>query len=58
LNLTLYLSVAAKKPFNDVQRTDPRIILFAPPNQPTIHRETKTLGRVEKTSAFMALHPD
>jgi hypothetical protein len=46
LTLTLYLTVSGGTPFNFLQQTDPRFIPFAPPNQPTLHGETKETGRV------------
>ncbi len=46
LTLTLYLTVSGRTPFNILQQTDPRFIPFAPPNQPTLHGETKAAGRV------------
>ena len=46
LNLTIYLTVAGNAPFDVLQQTDPRFIPFAPPNQPTLHGQTKAAGRV------------
>jgi len=46
LNLTLYLTVVGNTPFDILQQTDPRFTPFAPPNQPTLHGQTKAAGRV------------
>jgi hypothetical protein len=46
LTLTLYLTVSGGTFSNVVQQTDPRLLPFAPPNQPTLHGETKAAGRV------------
>jgi hypothetical protein len=46
LRLTLYLTIDGNKPFEILVRADPRLMPFAPPNQPTLHGRTKTAGHV------------
>lgn len=46
LTLTLYLSVEGNTAFDILMRTDPRLMPFAPPNQPTLHGQTKAAGHV------------
>ena len=46
LTLTLYFSVSGTTPFEILARTDPRLMPFAPPNQPTLHGQTKAAGHV------------
>jgi hypothetical protein len=46
LHLTLYLSNLERAPFDALQKTDPNLKLFAPPNQPTLLGRTKAAGHV------------
>jgi ApeA N-terminal domain 1 len=46
LRLTLYLTIVGSTPFDVVARTDPRLVPFVPPNQPTLHGQTKAAGYV------------
>jgi hypothetical protein len=46
LTLTIYLTVLGGTPFQILEKTDPRFIPFAPPNQPTLHGQTKAAGRI------------
>ncbi|MCK1422622.1 MULTISPECIES: HEPN domain-containing protein [unclassified Bradyrhizobium] len=46
LRLTLYLTIDGNTPFEILTRTDPRLMPFAPPNQPTLHGRTKAAGHV------------
>ena len=52
-DLTLKLDLSGGPPFN--QQTDPRFIPFAPPNQPTLHGETKA-GRVTLFNCAQSSH--
>lgn len=46
LSLTLYLTVTVNTRSDLPHQTDPRLIPFAPLNQPTLHGQTKAAGRV------------
>jgi hypothetical protein len=46
LILTLYLSIPGRTPFDYLEKTDPSLKLFAPPNQPTLLGRTKAAGHV------------
>jgi len=46
LHLTLYLSILERAPLDTLQKTDPKLKLFAPPNQPTLLGRTKAAGHV------------
>jgi hypothetical protein len=56
LTLTLYLTVSGGTLFNVLQQTDPRFIPFGPPNQPTLHGETKA-GRVTLFNCTQLSYP-
>jgi hypothetical protein len=46
LNLTIYVTIGGNTHYGVLQQTDPRFIPFAPPNQPTLHGQTKAAGRI------------
>jgi hypothetical protein len=46
LHLTLYLTIDGNTPFEILARADPRLMPFAPPNQPTLHGRTRAAGHV------------
>ena len=46
LHLTLYLSIVERAPLENLQKTDPKLKLFAPPSQPTLLGRTKAVGLV------------
>jgi ApeA N-terminal domain 1/Apea-like HEPN len=46
LHLTLYFTIGGHRSFKVVQRSDPNLMLFVPPNQPTLHGRTGAAGHV------------
>jgi len=46
LHLTLYFTIGGHTPFEILERSDPNLMSFAPPNQPTLHGRTKAAGHV------------
>jgi ApeA N-terminal domain 1 len=46
LQLTLYFTIDEHTSFEILERSDPNLMSFAPPNQPTLHGRTKAAGHV------------
>lgn len=46
LHLTLYFTIGGHTSFEILERSDPNLMSFAPPNQPTLHGRTKAAGHV------------